>query len=288
MLKNRIIAVVVVRNDIVVQSIGFKKYLPIGQAEIALEFLTSWGVDEIIFLDISASKDNKEPNYDLIRAASKKCYVPLTVGGGITSIEHINKLMHSGADKISLNQACLKNIEFVSEASTAFGSQCIVASIDVLNTKDGYYVYDYVNKIITNIKPEVLAKQLIEAGVGEILINSVDRDGSYLGYDVPLIKLICDHVNVPVICCGGAKNASDFVKVFDQSQVSAAAAANLFHFTEHSVITVKSEVNRREPVRIETAASYEHAPFDENKRVSKLKDQILEEMLFEKIEKEII
>lgn len=288
MLKKRIIAVVIVKDDIVVQSIGFHKYLPIGKPEITLEFLTSWGIDEIVYLDISATKNQKQPNYDLIRNAAKKCYVPLTVGGGIRRMDQVHELMSSGADKVSLNHIAYNNISFVKEVALAYGNQCVVASIDVINTPSGYQVYDYTKKQMIGMDPFEYAKRLADHGAGEIFLNSVDRDGSYLGYDLDLIESVTNSVHVPVICCGGAKNASDMVSLFSKTKVSAAAAANFFHFTEHSVNVSKSFVRKTENIRLETYANYAENDLNSEMRLTKKDDKILEEMLFLRIEKETI
>ncbi|TGK78470.1 imidazole glycerol phosphate synthase subunit HisF [Leptospira noumeaensis] len=288
MLKKRIIAVVIVKDDIVIQSIGFRKYLPIGKPEITLEFLTSWGIDEIVYLDISATKDQKLPNYEMIRRAAKKCYVPLTVGGGIRQMDQVHELMSAGADKVSLNQIAWNEISFVKEVALAYGNQCVVASVDVLKTSNGYKVYDYTKKQATGMDPTDYAKKLADYGAGEIFINSVDRDGTYLGYDLDLIQSVTNSVHIPVICCGGARNAADMVQVFSKTNVSAAAAANFFHFTEHSVNVSKSIVYKNENIRLETHANYSENTFDSDMRLTKKDDKILEEMLFLRIEKETI
>jgi len=287
-LKKRIIANVVVKDGIVVQSINFKKYLPVGKPPIALEFLNNWGIDEIILTDISATKNNREPDFNMIRKATERCYVPLTVGGGITKIEHIKELMHCGADKISLNQSAINNPSLITEAAHVFGDQCIIVSVDALKTNEGYRVYDYANKKTLDISPDEFCNKAQELGAGEILINSVDRDGSYEGFDIDLINSVCSKVTVPVICCGGAKNAEDFIKVLTKTQVSAACAANFFHFTEHSVNTTKRNILKSTDVRLETHADYNENSFDEDLRLKKKEDKTLEEMLFLKIEKEII
>jgi cyclase len=288
MLKKRVVATVVVKDGIVVQSINFKKYLPVGKPPIALEFLNQWGIDEIILIDISASKNNKEPNYSMVAKASEKCFVPLTVGGGITKLEHIQKLMQCGADKISLNTAAINQPELISSASHIFGNQCIVVSVDAIKIDKEYRVYNYlINKSI-EISPADFVKKVVDLGAGEILINSVDRDGSYLGFDFDLINSVCAEVNVPVICSGGAKNANDFIQVFQKTNVSAASAANFFNFFEHSVNITKSGIKRKIDVRLETFTDYAKNSFDENYRLVKKTDQELEEMLFMRIEKEVI
>lgn len=288
MLKKRVVATVVVKDGIVVQSINFKKYLPVGKPPIALEFLNQWGIDEIILIDIYASRNKKEPDYNMVSKASKKCFVPLTVGGGISKIEHIEKLMQCGADKISLNNASIYQPKLISSAAHIFGDQCVVVSIDAILTNSGYKVYDYLNNKIINEHPSEHAKKSVELGAGEILINSVDRDGSYLGFDYELINSISKVVSVPVICSGGAKNADDFIKVFEKTNVSAASAANFFHFYEHSVNITKCGIKKKTEVRLETHADYIENEFDENYRLQKKSDHELEEMLFVRIEKEVI
>jgi len=288
MLKKRVVGVLVMRDNIVVQSIGFNKYLPVGKPNIAIEFLNQWGIDEIILLDISASKQGRPPNYDFLKSITRKCFVPLTIGGGITNIETIKELMHCGADKISLNRAIYTHPNLINQASMLFGSQCIVASIDAVYTKEGYKVYDYYNKVILNSCPFSLAVELENRGAGEVLINSVDRDGSYQGYDIELINQICNVVSIPVICCGGAKSAQDLSQVLEQTNVSGAAAANFFHFFEHSVICSKALISKQANVRLETFANYSEHSFDTGGRLLKKNEKTLEEMLYIKIDKEII
>lgn len=288
MLKKRIAAILIIKDGIVVQSINFRKYLPVGKSDIAIEFLNLWGIDEIILLDISATRNGKTPNYELIKNASKKCFVPLTVGGGISKVEHIEQLMHSGSDKISLNSSAISNPKLISDASHIFGNQCVVVSIDAVQTDTGYKVYDYLSKKPLEISPDEWARKAQDFGAGEILINSVDRDGSYKGYDIELISNVCNAVSIPVICAGGAKNADSFISVFNDTNVSAASAANFFHFTEHSVICTKSIINNSIPLRLETFSTYSENKFDKNLRLIKKSDQELEDMLFIRIEKEII
>jgi cyclase len=288
MLKKRVIANIVVKNGIVVQSINFKKYLPVGRPDIAIDFFNQWGIDEIIYTDISSTKNSKEPDYDLVKKISKKCFVPLTVSGGISNVDQIKKLMFCGADKIALNHQALTNSSLITKSANIFGNQCVVVSIDAIKDDSKYYVYDYINKRKTEILVYDFSKFVEEKGAGEILINSVDRDGSYLGFDTDLINLVCSSVKIPVICLGGAKNSKDFITAFNNTKVSAAAASNFFHFTEHSIITTKSNISKNIPLRLETQASYLDFSFDNDSRILKKDDNILEEMLFTKIEKEVI
>lgn len=288
MLKKRIVATLVVKDGVVVQSIGFKRYLPVGKPAIAVEYLNHWGIDEIILLDISATRNNHSPDYDMVRSASINCRVPLAVGGGITSIEHVAELMHCGADKVALNQIALHQPSLITKVAHQYGEQCVVASVDGFLSDAGHRVFDYrLNKVL-NQTPAEFAKKLQQLGAGEILINSVDRDGSYLGFDLELINNVCKEVTIPVICSGGAGNAQHFVEVFQRTTVSAASAANYFHFTEHSVTTTKSQVNQHIPLRHETYFDYQDSHFGVDGRILKKNDQKLEDMLFLRIEKEII
>ncbi len=288
MLKKRVVATLVVKDGIVVQSINFKKYLPLGKPEIAIDFLNQWGIDEIILLDISSSSAKKSPDIDMVKKASSKCFVPLTVGGGISRICDIESLMLSGADKISLNQSILYNPGLIKKAAKIFGNQCVVASIDAVKTDRGYKVFDYLTDSVLSESPSTLAAKCEDLGAGEILINSVDKDGTYTGYDVTLINSICETVSVPVIAIGGARNANDFLNVFQNTKVCAASAANFFHFTEHSVITTKAVIYDTISVRLDTHANYRGSKFSEDFRICKKDDKELEDMLYFKIEKEII
>lgn len=288
MLKKRIIATLVIKHGIVVQSIGFNKYLPVGKPEIAIDFLNQWGIDEIILLDISATRDQRGPDSEMISMAAKKCFVPLTVGGGISTIEDVNFLMHNGADKVSLNHVVFHNPTLINQIAGIFGQQAVVVSIDFIKNANQYCVYDYLNKKALPIDPVSYAKEIEMSGAGEIFINSVDRDGSYKGYDVELIRQICDAVSIPVICCGGAKNANDMIEVLSSTKVCGAAAANFFHFTEHSVNITKAVINKEVQLRIETHANYSDSSYDENMKLTKKSDQELETMLYTKIKKEVI
>lgn len=289
MLKRRVVATLVVRDGIVVQSIGFNRYLPIGKPSIAVEFLNQWGIDEIILLDISATIGEREPNFGMVREISAFCFVPLTVGGGITQLDQVKELIRCGADKVCFNQAALYQPELLSQTAQVFGSQCVVVSIDATDTPNGPRVYDYCRRLaLEHETPRKMALRLQEMGAGEILINSVDRDGSYRGFDVSLIQDVCEAVSVPVIGCGGAGKPDHFVEVFEKTRVSAAAAANFFHFSEHSVTITKAMVRKAVEVRHDTHADYSESVFDPAGRLLKKDDRVLEDMRFVRLEKERI
>lgn len=288
MLKKRIASVLVVKDGIVVQSIGFRRYLPVGKPHIAIEFLNQWGIDEIILLDISASRKWREPDFALIRSLASYCRVPLTVGGGIASLSHIHELMHCGADKVALNQAALHNPDLLSEAALLFGDQCIVASVDACRVGNCYRIYDYLKGQTLDLSPSDLVSRLQANGAGEILLNSVDRDGMKIGFDLDLINQTASAVTVPLIVCGGAGVPAHFLDALEKTSASAIAAANFFHFFEHSVTITKAMANQYHPIRHETDARYHAINLDSMGRLLKKSDACLELLLYQKIEAEVI
>jgi imidazole glycerol-phosphate synthase subunit HisF len=290
MLKKRIAACLPVYNGIIVQSIGFKKYLPVGKPAVALEFLNKWGVDEIILIDITSRIQDKPINFNIYRSSSQRCHVPLTIGGGINSLSDVNELMHCGADKVSLNTALYKQPELITQIAKAYGDQCVVVSIDAKRDENGQLkVYDYLTGKLLDKSPAEAARQAVELGAGEIFINSVDRDGSYTGYDLELVNSICDAVHIPVIAAGGAKNADDMLFLLQETSVSAACAGNFFHFSEHSVNIAKRNLkNKGIDLRLETHADYAENSFDAQHRLLKKDDATLEHLLYIHIEKEVI
>jgi len=290
MLKKRIVGVLIIKNGIIVQSTGFKTYLPVGDPRVSVEFLSQWGIDEIILLDIDATSQKRKPNFNLIREISKRIFVPLTVGGGIKTLEDIRKLLHCGADKISINKLALENPEIIKKASEIFGNQCIVISFDAkINQKGKYEIFSDSGKISTGLEPVFFAKKVEDLGAGEILVNSIDRDGSKLGYDLKFIKRVCDAVKIPVISCGGVGLPQHFLDGFIKGGVSASAAANFFHFTEHSPIIVKSYlVQKGVDIRLDTYANYREINFMENGRIAKRPEDYLDKLRFEYLPEEII
>jgi len=240
MLKHRLIPNIILNNGNVVQSRNFKHTNVIGNAVTAVDFFNSWAVDEIIVLDVSRNTDDRENFLKIIQGLSKRCFVPLTVGGWITSIEDIEVLLKSGADKVSINTEAVKNPQFVRDSSTRFGSQCIVASIDVkINEHNEYEVYIDRGRKPTSIDPLDWAKTVEKSGAGEIFLTSIDRDGTKEGYDLDLVKKISESVGIPVVSFGGVGKWEHFVDGINIGKADAVSAANIFHYTEHSTFKAK-------------------------------------------------
>ncbi|MFZ6011471.1 MAG: imidazole glycerol phosphate synthase subunit HisF [Bacteroidota bacterium] len=265
MLKKRIIPVILLRNGIIVQSRKFKRYQAIGSPTAAVERLSSWSSDELIYLDISSEPqydlnrdDLNHPGFktivDIIELISQKCFMPLTFGGGIRTLDDIRVRIKLGADKITLNSAIFETPELVSEGAREFGAQCIVASIDVKREESGYVVYKG-GRTPANVHPVELARRVQDLGAGEILLNAMDRDGAGAGFDLELINEVCHAVTIPVIAIGGAGSWSDFEEVLTQTKASAVAAANIFHHSENSVYHAKQHLyekgyNVRKPMNL--------------------------------------
>ena len=237
MLKNRIIPCLDVKNGRVVKGINFVELKDAGDPVEQAKIYSEGGADEICFLDITASNENRETIIDIVRKTAKECFVPLTVGGGVRTIQNITDLLLAGADKVSINTAAVKDVSFVKEASKKFGSQCIVVAIDAKKVSDNKWeVFTHGGRNKTGIDAVEFAKQVETNGAGEILLTSMDRDGTKSGYDVELLKVITDSTNIPVIASGGAGSLSDIYEVFTKGGSSAALLASLLH---DKILTIK-------------------------------------------------
>ena len=210
MLKARIIGVIVVKNGWVVQSINFKRYLPVGRLDIAVEYLDRWGIDEIVILDIDATRQGSSPNLDMIKSASSFSQTPLSVGGGIKSLKDMESLLRAGADKLIINSQLISNSALIEEGAHQFGNQCMVASIDAIKVGSSYNVFNSQAGFI-DLSVENLAIKSEDLGAGEIFLNSVDRDGMKLGLDLNLGQTVRESLSIPLILCGGVGKPSDFV-----------------------------------------------------------------------------
>ena len=251
MLKNRIIPCLDVKNGRVVKGINFVDLQDAGDPVEQAKIYSDGGADEICFLDITASNENRDTIYEVVKKTSKKCFVPLTVGGGVRSIEDINKLLNSGADKVSINTAAVKNSNVVVESSKKFGSQCIVVAIDAKKNGDKWDVYTHGGRNNSGLDALEFAKKMEGSGAGELLVTSMDRDGTQIGYDIDLMKKISSTVNIPLIASGGVGNLDHLAEGIKEGNASAVLAASIFHYGKHSVIEAKEYLNSKGiPVRI--------------------------------------
>ena len=240
MLKNRLIPNVIVNNGNVVQSKQFKHTNVVSNAITAVDFFNSWAVDEIIVLDISRHTDYRSNFHRIIEGLSKRCFIPLTVGGWIKDLDEIKKFLSEGADKICINTQAVIKPEFIKDSSNMFGSQCIIVSIDVKKNLDGKYeVFIDRGRKNTGLDPVEWSIKAQDYGAGEILLTSIDRDGTKLGYDLELIKMISEKISIPVIAFGGVGKWQDLVDGIKIGKADAVSAANIFHYTEHSTFNAK-------------------------------------------------
>ena len=268
MLKKRLIACLLIRDGLIVQSIGFERYLPIGRPRFPIEFVVKWDVDEIVLLDMSATAERRGPRSDLLETPSRYCYVPLTVGGGVRSVDDVRLAIQHGADKVCVNSHALERPELIGEIAAVYGNQCVVVSMDCRREPDGsYQVWARSGRQRTGRGAVEWARRCEALGAGEIFLNSIDRDGSRLGYDTELIASVSQAVGIPVIACGGIGNHADFAAGIEAG-AAAVAAANIFHHIEHSTILAKAHMAARGiDVRLDSEAKYAGREFDETGRL---------------------
>ena len=241
MLKIRIIPCLDVKNGRIVKGVNFKNLKDAGDPVLTAQVYDELGADEICFLDIAATLENRDVTLDLVRKTSEKCFIPITVGGGVRVIEDIRQLLLNGADKVSFNSAAIRDPDIISTAANKFGSQCIVVAIDAKKTKyDKWEIFSHGGTKETGIEAISFAKDMQERGAGEILLTSMDKDGTKDGYDIELTKLISDSLNIPIIASGGAGKLEHFKSVIEKGKASAILAASIFHFGEISIKQVKS------------------------------------------------
>jgi len=250
MLKNRIIPCLDVKNGRVVKGINFVDLKDAGDPVEQAKIYSDGGADEICFLDITASNENRDIIYDVVKKTSKKCFVPLTVGGGVRSVEDISKLLNCGADKVSINTAAVENSKVVLDSSKKFGSQCIVVAIDAKKNGDKWEVFSHGGRNNSGIDVLEYAKKMEESGAGELLVTSMDKDGTQSGYDIELMQKISSIINIPVIASGGVGNLDHLVQGI-KSGASAVLAASIFHYGTFSINQAKEYLASKDiPVRI--------------------------------------
>ena len=251
MLKNRIIPCLDVKNGRVVKGINFVDLKDAGDPVEQAKIYSDGGADEICFLDITASNENRDTIYDVVERTSKKCFVPLTVGGGIKNVNDISKLLNCGADKVSINTAAVQNSEVIVESSRKFGSQCIVVAIDAKKNDNKWEIFTHGGRNHTGINAIEFAKKMEDSGAGELLITSMDRDGTQIGYDVELMSNISSTVNIPIIASGGVGNLDHLVDGIKIGNASAVLAASIFHYGTYSIMQAKEYLDLKGiPVRI--------------------------------------
>jgi cyclase len=251
MLKNRIIPCLDVKNGRVVKGINFVDLKDAGDPVEQAKIYSDGGADEICFLDITASNENRDTIYDVVERTSKKCFVPLTVGGGIKNVDDISKLLNCGADKVSINTAAVQNSEVIVESSRKFGSQCIVVAIDAKKNNNKWEIFTHGGRNKTGIDAIEFAKKMEDSGAGELLVTSMDRDGTQIGYDIELMSNISSKINIPIIASGGVGNLDHLVDGIKIGNASAVLAASIFHYGTYSIMQAKEYLDLKGiPVRI--------------------------------------
>ena len=245
MYTKRIIPCLDVHNGRVVKGVNFVNLRDAGDpVEIAAAYDKA-GADELVFLDITASSDRRNTVVDMVRAVAEKVFIPFTVGGGIRTVDDFKAILREGADKVSVNSAAIDNPNLIREASDKFGAQCVVLAIDAKRTPDGFHIFKHGGRIDTGIDAVEWAIKGCELGAGEILLTSMDADGTKAGYDLELTKIISENVSIPVIASGGAGSKEDFYDALTVGKADAALAASLFHYKELEISEVKEYLKKK-------------------------------------------
>ncbi len=221
------------------KGIGFKNLQDAGDPVELAKFYCDSGADELVILDITATVESRKNSYKLVADIAKNINIPLTVGGGIKNMRDIKKLLNAGADKVSIGTEAILNPNFISQAVKQFGSQCIVISVDPKWNESSWKIFIMGGRKNTGVNAIEFAKDMAKRGAGELLVNSLDRDGTKTGYDIPLLKIIAKAVDIPVIASSGAGKMEDFLEVFNKTDVSAVLAAGIFHYQKLSIQTLK-------------------------------------------------
>jgi len=246
MLKTRIIPCLDVDNGRVVKGVNFVDLVDAGDPVEQAKVYDEQGADELTFLDITASSDNRDTIYEVVNKTAEQCFMPVTVGGGVRTTEDIRKLLLAGADKVSINTAAIHNPEFVREAAKKFGAQCIVVAIDAKSTgADKFEIFTYGGRKETGIDAVEWAKRMADYGAGEILLTSMDRDGTKQGFNIPLTRAVSDAINIPVIASGGVGTLDHLYEGIANGHASAVLAASIFHFGTFTIAEAKQHLLSR-------------------------------------------
>ena len=252
MITKRIIPCLDVKDGRVVKGVNFSNLNDVSNPVELGKFYSDCGADELVFYDITASSDGRKLFTEILTKVAENIFIPLTVGGGINTVEDFDRVLKCGADKVSVNSGAIKNPDLIKEASLKYGSQCVVISVDVKRVNGEFRVFAKGGREDTGIEAISWIKLCVDNGAGEVVVNSIDTDGVKQGFDIELLKLVCEAVNVPVIASGGAGCISDFVKLFKEiPDIDAGLAASIFHFGEVKISDLKNELkNNNINVRI--------------------------------------
>jgi cyclase len=240
MLKARIMPTLLFKDVGLVKGVRFDSWRRVGGVMQAVKVYNMREVDELVFLDVSATLDGRPPDFDTVDDVADECFMPLTIGGGIRTVEHVRRLLEVGADKVAINTAVVEEPDLIRRVAERFGAQCIVASIDVRRHSDGMCeVYTRSGSKATGRDPVALAREVEVLGAGEILLTSIDRDGTMTGYDIPLTRSLTQAVSIPVIASGGAGTYEHLRSALTEGGAAAVAAASIFHFTQQTPLEAK-------------------------------------------------
>ncbi|BCP57273.1 imidazole glycerol phosphate synthase subunit HisF [Streptococcus parasuis] len=245
MLAKRIIPCLDVKDGRVVKGVNFVNLTDVGDPVDAAKAYYEAGCDELVFLDITATHEERDTTVDMVRRVAEQVFIPFTVGGGIRSVEDMNKMLKAGADKVSVNSSAVANPQLIADCAEKFGNQCVVVAIDAKKVEDGsWHVFVAGGRKDTGIDLLDWAKKVVSLGAGEILLTSMDKDGTKSGFDIEMLNAVANVVNVPIIASGGAGNSQHILEVFEQTPATGALAASIFHYGEVSIADTKQAMRQ--------------------------------------------
>ena len=247
MITKRIIPCLDVRNGRVVKGVNFSSVSDVASPVELARYYSSNGADELVFYDITASSDGRALFTDILKETAKNVFIPLTVGGGINTLDDFDRVLKCGADKVSVNSGAIKNPSLISQSAKLYGNQCVVISVDVKRVNGVFHVFAKGGREDTGIEAIDWIKRCVDSGAGEVVVNSIDTDGVKKGFDLPLLKQVVNAVNVPVIASGGAGGINDFITLFKEvPTVDAGLAASIFHFGEVDIKDLKNQLKNNQ------------------------------------------